>query len=125
MRILTLLALLIAIAAVTFALQNSAPVAVQFLGWRSLDASMALILLITFSFGVLFGFVVSLFPAIKGMRKRSELTRKIEQQTSDIEDLNRQLTEATHQLQMLQSAQPQHYLPEDASLNNPSDAYIE
>lgn len=37
MRILTLLALAIAIAAVTFALQNSAPVAVQFLVWRSLD----------------------------------------------------------------------------------------
>lgn len=117
-----------AIASVTFALQNSAPVAVQFLGWRrrspsqtSLDYPMGLILLITFSFGVLFGFVVSLFPAIKGMRKRSELTRKIEQQTSDIEDLNRQLTEATHQIQMLQSAQPQHYLPEDTSPN----AYIE
>ncbi|MFB2770933.1 lipopolysaccharide assembly LapA domain-containing protein [Pelatocladus sp. BLCC-F211] len=124
MRILTLLALLIAIAAVTFALQNSAPVAVQFLGWRSLDLSMGLILLITFSFGVLFGFVVSLFPAIKNMRKRSELMRKIEQQTYENEELNRQLTEATHQLQALQSVQPQHYLPEDASSNYPSDTSI-
>lgn len=122
MRILTLLALLIALVAVTFALQNSAPVAVQFLGWRSQD-SMGLILLITFSFGVLFGFLVSLFPAIKGMRKRSELTRKIEQKNYDIEDLNSQLREATHQLQMLQSA-PQHYLPEDTSSNYPSDTSI-
>ncbi|OYD91502.1 hypothetical protein CDG76_26785 [Nostoc sp. 'Peltigera membranacea cyanobiont' 210A] len=125
MRILTLLALAIAIAAVTFALQNSAPVAVQFLVWRSLDLSMALILLLTFSFGVLFGFIISLFPAIKGMRKRSELRRKIEQQTDDIEDLNRQLTEANNQLQVLQSTQPQHYLPQDASSNYSSDAYLE
>lgn len=125
MRILTLLALAIAIAAVTFALQNSAPVAVQFLWWRSLDLSMALILLITFSFGVLFGFVVSLFPAIKNMKKKSELTRKIEQQTHENEDLNRQLTEVTHQLQLLQSAQPQHYLPQDTSSNYSSDAYLE
>lgn len=125
MRILTLLALAIAIAAVTFALQNSAPVAVQFLGWRSLDLSMGLILLITFSFGVLFGFIVSLFPAIKGMRKRSELMRKIEQQTYENEDLNRQLTEANNQLQVLQSTQPQHYLPQDTSSNYSSDAYLE
>ncbi|MEA5505380.1 LapA family protein [Halotia wernerae UHCC 0503] len=122
MRILTLVALLIAIAAVTFALQNSAPVAVQFLGWRSLDLSMALILLITFSFGVLFGILVSLPPAIKGMRKRSKLMQKIEQQTYDIEELNRQLSEATYQLQ---SAPPQHYLPEDTSSNYPSDASID
>ncbi|MEA5570598.1 LapA family protein [Calothrix sp. UHCC 0171] len=125
MRILTLLALIIAIAAVTFALQNSAPVAVQFLGWRSLELSMALILLITFSFGVLFGFIVSLFPAIKNMRKRSELMRKIEQQTYENKELNRQLTEVSHQLQMLQPSQPQSQLPEDVSSNYSSDAYIE
>ncbi|WP_315787945.1 LapA family protein [Fischerella sp. JS2] len=53
-RILTLLALLIAIAAVIFALQNSTPVLVQFLAWQAQE-SMALVLLLTFTFGVLFG----------------------------------------------------------------------
>ncbi len=113
---------MIAIAAVTFALQNSAPVAVQFLVWRSLDLSRALILLITFSFGVLFGILVSLPPAIKGMRKRSKLMQKIEQQTYDIEELNRQLSEATHQLP---STPTQHYLPEDTSSNYPLDASLD
>ncbi|WGV23939.1 LapA family protein [Halotia branconii] len=121
MRILTLVALLIAIAAVTFALQNSAPVAVQFLIWRSLDLSMALILLITFSFGVLFGILVSLPPAIKGMRKRSKLMQKIDQQNYEIENLNRQLPEITHQL----PTPTQHYLPKDTSSNYPSDASVD
>ncbi|PAX49100.1 lipopolysaccharide assembly protein LapA domain-containing protein [Brunnivagina elsteri] len=121
MRTLALLSLLIAIAAVTFALQNSAPIAVQFLGWRSVHTSMALVLLITFSFGVLFGFIVSLFPAIKNMRKRSELAREVKQQQHENEELSRQLSEATHQVEVLQTAQPQHYLSEDTSSNYPSD----
>lgn len=125
MRILTVLALLIAIAAVTFSLQNSAPVAVQFLIWRSQASSMALILLITFSFGVLFGFIVSLSSAIQGMRKRTKLKQKINQQTYDIANLNRQLSEANHQLQVLQSAQPQQYLTEDASPNYPLDTSMD
>ncbi|MGC1395227.1 MAG: LapA family protein [Coleofasciculaceae cyanobacterium] len=124
MRILTVLALLIAIIAVTFTLQNSAPVAVQFLMWRTLDASMALVLMITFSVGVLFGIIVSLFTAIKGMKKRTELVKKIKQKSRDIEELNHQLSEATHQIQVLKSTQPQEHLPEDAPSNYPSDTSI-
>jgi len=52
MKLFTLLALLIAIIAGLFALQNATPVFVQFLGWQT-QSSMALILLVTFALGVL------------------------------------------------------------------------
>ncbi len=108
MRILTILALLIAITTVVFALQNSAPVAVQFLAWRAED-SMALVLLLTFTLGVLFGLLVSLPPILKGMQKRGSLTRKIEQQKHHIEDLNRELS------QLNQPTQSEH--SPDLSMN--------
>ncbi|MDJ0736764.1 MAG: LapA family protein [Nostocaceae cyanobacterium] len=109
MRILTILALLIAIVTVVFALQNSTPVMVQFLGWRFED-SMALVLLLTFTLGVLFGLLVSLPTIVKGIKKKGSLTRKIEQQKHQIEDLNQKLSEFN------QSPQIENY--PDISINS-------
>ncbi|MBR8840628.1 MAG: LapA family protein [Stigonema ocellatum SAG 48.90 = DSM 106950] len=102
--ILTLLALLIAIAAVIFAVQNSTPILVHFLAWQA-QGSMALVLLLTFTFGVLFGLLVSLPAVIKSMRKVSNLTRKIEEKNYLIENLDHNLMEATNQIKVLQVTQ--------------------
>ncbi|MEH2450047.1 LapA family protein [Nostoc sp.] len=99
--ILILLALLIAIAAVIFALQNSTPILVQFLTWQTQE-SMALVLLLTFTFGVLFGLIVSFPAVIKNIRKVSHLKRKIEEQNYEIETLHHNLIEATNQTKVLQ-----------------------
>ncbi|NDJ18144.1 LapA family protein [Myxacorys almedinensis] len=107
MQILTLLALLIAIVAVVFALQNSAPIAVQFLGWQSQD-SLALILLLTFTFGVLVGLLISLPPFIKRLRRSSHLKHRLHERDSEIEELHRQLVEARQQLNALPPSQPRY-----------------
>ncbi|WP_414574589.1 LapA family protein [Anabaena sp. CCY 9402-a] len=104
MGILTVLALLIAIFAVIFALQNSSPILVQFLGWQT-EESMALVLLLTFTFGVLFGLLVSLPTLIKGMRQLANLKRKISEKNYEIEQLDHNLTAVTNQVQSLQESQ--------------------
>ena len=59
MQISILISLIIAILAVTFALQNPDTIVIKFLAWQS-SGSMALILLVTFTFG----FVSSVFIAV-------------------------------------------------------------
>lgn len=92
MKLYTLLALLIAITAGVFALQNSTPVFVQFLGWQT-QSSMALILLITFSLGVLFGFLISLPTMIQRMRKIAHLRSQADQLAYELDLANRKLLE--------------------------------
>ncbi|BAZ66358.1 MAG: LapA family protein [Pelatocladus maniniholoensis HA4357-MV3] len=121
-RILTILALFIAIAAVIFALQNSTPVLVQFLAWQTQE-SMALVLLLTFTFGVLFGLLVSLPAVIKNIRKLSHLRRKIEEQNYEIENLHNNLMEATNQIKALQETQT-HSQTEIKYLNYSEDMPI-
>lgn len=115
MKIFTLFALLLAIVAVVFSLQNSTPVVVQFLGWQTQE-SMALVLLLTFTLGVLFELLISVPHTIKRMRKISKLKRKLEEQAYTIEELSRKLTETTSQVTTLQSAPlpgQNTYLPDE------------
>jgi putative membrane protein len=90
MKLFTLLALLIAIVAGVFALQNSTPVFVEFMGWQA-QASMALILLVTFSLGVLFGVLISLLAMIRRMGKISHFRSQVDQLTYDLDVANRQI----------------------------------
>jgi putative membrane protein len=92
MKIFTLFALLIAIIAGVFALQNATPVFVQFLGWQA-QASMALILLVTFALGVLFGFLISLPTMIQRMRKIAHFRSRADQLAHDLDVANRKLSE--------------------------------
>lgn len=94
MKLFTLFALLIAIVAGVFALQNSTPVFVQFMGWQT-QASMALILLITFSLGVLFGFLISLPTMIQRMGRIAHLKSQVDQLAYDLDSANRKLAEVS------------------------------
>ena len=59
MQIMILLAVLLALGSVFFALQNTIPVTLTFFNW-TLEGSLALILLITFAVGFLTSLIFSL-----------------------------------------------------------------
>lgn len=69
MNVALVLALVVAIVAVLFAFQNPQGVQVQFLGFRSMEASLALVLLITFTFGLLTGWLGSLPGKLRAVRE--------------------------------------------------------
>lgn len=79
LRLSLILAMIIAVLAVIFALQNSVPIVINFLPWE-FQGSLALILLITLVLGVLIGLLVS----VPSIFRRS---RRISHQTKIIEDL--------------------------------------
>jgi putative membrane protein len=83
MRSSVVVALLIAIVALVFALQNAIPVTVALLGWK-VESSLALLLLVTLTLGVLLGVSVSM-PAI--LRR----SRAISRQKAKITELERGL----------------------------------
>jgi putative membrane protein len=72
MRSSVVVALLIAIVALVFALQNAIPVTVTLLAWK-VESSLALLLLITLTLGVLLGISISM-PAI--LRRSRAISRQ-------------------------------------------------
>lgn len=64
MQVFFIISLLIAIGAVTFALQNPGVVVIQFLAWQ-FQGSLALILLLTFALGFLSSFLLSLATMVR------------------------------------------------------------
>lgn len=83
---LLILALIVAVAAVVFALQNTALISVSFLTWQ-FDQSLALVLLLSLAAGVLIGLLTILPGSIRnrwrasGQRKRMESLEKNLQET--------------------------------------------
>lgn len=104
MQIFIIIALLIAIVAVVFALQNTAAVTVSFLFW-SINGSLALVLLLTLLTGVLISVLVSLPGLVRrkwmsaGQKKklaaleseRAALQKRVETAELEIKDLELQL----------------------------------
>lgn len=97
MKLFTVLALAIAVCAVIFASQNSGNVAIYILN-LSYQSSMGLVVLLTFSAGVLMGLFVSVPPMIGRMTKISNLKKIVEKQDREIAELNRQLLEISGNL---------------------------
>jgi len=79
MQVFLIAALIVAILAVVFAIQNAVPVTVGFLTWR-FEGSLALVLLITFALGVITSLLFSLPGMIRRRRTISDLRRKIQSQ---------------------------------------------
>lgn len=76
MQIFIILALLIAIVAVVFAVQNTAAVTISFLIWK-LEGSLALVLLITLLVGVLISLLASTPGLIRGKWNTSSQKKKL------------------------------------------------
>jgi len=87
MRFFIVLALLIAIAIVLFALQNSAIVTVSFLSFHY-NGSLALILVVVFTLGLLAGILISI-PSL--LRKSSDLR----EQKRMVKQLEESITRST------------------------------
>jgi uncharacterized integral membrane protein len=72
MQLLTIAAMLIAVCSVTFALQNTVPVAVTFLLWH-FDGSLAMVLLLSLAVG---GFIVALVSTPSTLRRQWAMKRQ-------------------------------------------------
>jgi len=77
MQLQLIAAIIVAILAVVFALQNAVPITVSFLTWR-FESSLALVLLITLALGILMSLLVSVPSMIKRRKKISNQKKKIQ-----------------------------------------------
>jgi putative membrane protein len=92
MQIFLVAALLIAIVAVIFALQNTAAVVISFLAWQT-EGSLALVLLITLLFGVLISLLVSVPTVIRRSRTIASQKKRIQKLESTLEEREKKIQE--------------------------------
>lgn len=69
MHLYLIIALIVSIFSVVFAVQNAGPVTVSLLGWR-FESSLALVLLVTFALGVVTSLLVSIPAMVKRRRRK-------------------------------------------------------
>ena len=84
MQLQLILAIIVAILAVVFALQNAVPITVSFLTWR-FESSLALVLLITVALGVIMSLLVSVPSKIKRMKLISSQKKKLQELESGLQ----------------------------------------
>lgn len=84
MQLQLIVAIVVAILAVVFALQNAVPITVSFLTWR-FESSLALVLLITVALGVIMSLLVSVPSKIKRMKLISSQKKKIQELESSLQ----------------------------------------
>jgi uncharacterized integral membrane protein len=103
--LLLILALIIAVIAVIFALQNTAAVSVSFFIWQ-FNQSLALVLLLAAFVGVIIGLLTILPGSIKTRWQLAARNKKIASLEKEIEELKEKLTSAEQRLQALQLTPP-------------------
>lgn len=95
MQLIIVLAMVLGIASVAFALQNNVPVTVTLLVWR-FDSSLAMVLLLAFALG---GLVVALASTPGTIRRQWTASRLARQ----IQDLEREQQRLNEEVAMLRS----------------------
>lgn len=103
--LLLILALVIAVIAVIFALQNTAAVSVSFFVWQ-FNQSLALVLLLAAFVGVIIGLLTILPGSIRSRWQLAARNKKIASLEKEIEELKEKLASAEKQLRVLQSTPP-------------------
>jgi uncharacterized integral membrane protein len=88
MQLQLIVAIIVAILAVVFALQNAVPITVSFLTWR-FESSLALVLLITLALGILMSLLVSVPSMIKRRKIISNQKKKIQVLESSLQRENK------------------------------------
>lgn len=83
MQIYLLIAAIIAVLAVIFALQNAVPITVSFLIWR-VESSLALILIVAFIAGLIASFLGTALSRIRHIRTTTSQKKSIEETKKDI-----------------------------------------
>ncbi len=121
MQILIILALLIALIAVIFALQNTALVTVSFLVWK-FDGSLALVVLLALLTGVLISILASTPSIIKNRLGTSGRNKKIKDLETRMGQLEEKLAAAHQELELYQVPPD---LPLEAVQKNPPEFLVE
>jgi uncharacterized integral membrane protein len=108
MQVFLFFALIIAILAIIFAIQNNSPTDVSFFLWQ-FKGSLALVLLISMAVGALVSFLASLPTNVKirwtlrNQRKRlTDLEARLDEHKEKLEETNKQLEETNKQLEQAQ-----------------------
>jgi uncharacterized integral membrane protein len=102
MQFLIIIALLIAVIAVVFALQNTAVVTITFLAW-TVDGSLALVVLLAVLTGVLISVFVSLPSIVKNRLAATNRNKKISELTNQINKLEDKLEAKQQELDLYQA----------------------
>ena len=84
MQLWLIMAIVIAMLVVIFALQNAIPITVSFLTWK-FESSLALVLLITIALGVLMSLLVSVPSKIKKMKMILNQKKRIQELESALQ----------------------------------------
>ena len=105
MQVILIIALLIAIVAVIFALQNAVTVSITFLVWKT-EGSLALVLLVALAVGAVVGLLVSLPGRIRGAWTAGSQKKKLTELEASLADYTRKLNEAQSKLQGSSPAKP-------------------
>ena len=114
MLIFVILALLILMFAVIFALQNTVNVTVVFLFWQ-LHGSLALVLLVALGAGMLISFLAYLPSLLRGQWSMRKLRKQTTELESNLAEHKQRLEEAHLKLQSLSTPAQ----PSEASLPSP------
>lgn len=85
-------ALAFIIAMVVLILQNGTPVSVQFLGWKSSQISLALVVIVSACIGAIITFLLDSFRAFKNGQKLRKLTKANQKYEQEIQELRVQLS---------------------------------
>jgi lipopolysaccharide assembly protein A len=105
MQFFLVLALIIAIVAVVFALQNTALVTLTFFLW-SFQGSLALLVLVALAVGALVGILVSLPGLVKNSWTSASQKKKITTLQTSLDDYRAKLDEAQRKVAELQQPAP-------------------
>ena len=100
MQLWLIIAIVVAILGVVFALQNAVPITVSFLTWK-FQSSLALVLLLSIAVGVLLSLMVSIPSKIKNIKlisNQKKRIRELEQvmQSQSKNEFNEEDKEATN-----------------------------
>lgn len=107
MQLITIVAMLVASAGVTFALQNDSPATVTFLLWH-FEASLAAVLLLTLAVG---GFIVALVSTPSTLRRQWAMSRQ-NKRVTELESLSsRQQETIAHLERLLPAVESPHEEP--------------
>ncbi|MBU3909888.1 MAG: LapA family protein [Gammaproteobacteria bacterium] len=103
MQLLTIVAILFSVVGVMFALQNTAPVTVDFLVW-TFDSSLAMVLLLSLALG---GLITSLVSTPATIRRQWTIMR----QQGRIEELEKTQRSLEEKIVMMERAAPDASVP--------------
>lgn len=92
MQLAIISAILTAIVAVFFAMQNNVPVTVNFLFWR-FDSSLAMVLLLALALGAIVVALLSTPATLKAQWRQSRQKRRIEALEKTVEDQQRRIAD--------------------------------